>query len=440
MPSNFRDTNALGGQRAVYVVDGCRSAFLKFRGKPGPFTASELAVQAGKPLLLRQPFQPDAFDEVILGCVGPGPDETNIGRVVALRLGCGHKVPGWTVQRNCASGMQAVDSAYRNIASGHTGLALAGGVEVMSHAPLLLNAAMVNWLAEWNKSKTLSGKIRTLSRLRPSFFSPVIALLRGLRDPLVGLSMGQTAENLAWRFGISREQMDTYAMESHQRLSQAQHAGLLDEIAIVYDKQGSTFAVDDGVRADSSVEKLAGLKPVFDRPFGSVTAGNSAQVSDGAAWLILASEDAMRTHNLEPIGRIIDTEWAGLDPAQMGLGPVHSVPPLLKRHNLTSQQIDYWELNEAFAAQVLACLAAWKDPGYCRSELALQQAFGEVSRERLNVDGGGISLGHPVGASGARIILHLLAVLKRNEAHRGVATLCVGGGQGGAVLVENTLR
>ncbi len=437
MTLNTSDATGLDGERAVYVVDGCRSAFLKFRGKPGPFTASELAVQAGRSLLLRQPFEANDFDEVILGCVGPSPDETNIGRVVALRLGCGDKMPAWTVQRNCASGMQAVDSAHCNIATGRTDLALAGGVEAMSHAPLLFNKAMVNWLAAWNTSKTLASKLQILTRFRPSFLAPVIALLRGLRDPLVGLSMGQTAENLAWRFGIDREQMDIYAVESHQRLRHAQASGYLNEIEIVYDQRGSAFASDDGVRPDSSVEKLASLKPVFDKKFGSVTAGNSAQVSDGAAWLILASEDAVRKHNLEPIGRIIDSEWAGLDPAQMGLGPVHAVSPLLERHKITPQQIDYWELNEAFAAQVLACLAAWKDPGYCRNELGLNKSFGEVPLERLNVDGGGISLGHPVGASGTRIILHLLEVLKRNNANRGVATLCVGGGQGGAVLLEN---
>jgi acetyl-CoA C-acetyltransferase len=307
----------------------------------------------------------------------------------------------------------------------------------MSHAPLLFSDAMVNWLAAWSKTKTFGKKIEVMRRFRPSLLSPVIALLRGLTDPVVGLSMGQTAEILAWRFGISREQMDHYAVESHQRLNSAQNSGNLEEIEIVYDKRGSPFASDDGARVDSTVEKLATLKPVFDKKFGNVTAGNSAQVSDGAAWLILASEDAMRKHKLEPIGRIIDSEWAGVDPAQMGLGPVHAVSALLKRHQIPAEQIDYWELNEAFAAQVLACLAAWKDPGYCRNELGLHKAFGEVPHERLNVDGGGISLGHPVGASGTRIILHLLRVLKRNNAKRGVATLCVGGGQGGAILVEN---
>lgn len=423
--------------RAVFVVDGSRTPFLKARGRPGPFKAVDLAVAAGKPLLLRQPFEPEACDEVILGCVAPGPDEANIGRVAALRLGCGDRVPAWTVQRNCGSGMQAVDTAFRNIADGRSELVLAGGVEAMSHSPVLLSEDMVGWLADWNAARGISQKVRTLARLRPGFVTPVIGLLRGLTDPVVGLSMGQTAENLAHRFGITREQMDAYAVESHRRLDRAYRVGDMGEVEVVYDTAGHHYERDDGIRADSDVAKLAKLRPVFDRPFGNATAGNSAQVTDGAAWLILASENTVKLHDLPVLGRIVDTEWAGLDPAQMGLGPVHATVPLLKRRRVGAERIDYWEINEAFAAQVLACLAALKDAAYCKQQLGLSKAFGEIPHERLNVDGGGISLGHPVGASGARIVLHLLHVLRRNQAQRGVASLCIGGGQGGAVLVES---
>ncbi len=423
--------------RPVYIVDGARSPFLKFRGRPGPFRAADLAVYAARSLLMRQPFDASELDEVILGCVAPGPDEVNIARVAALRLGCGYKVPAWTVQRNCASGLQALDSAYHNIASGLTELTLAGGVEAMSHAPLLFSTAMVNWLADWSQAKGMGSRARLLSRLRPAHFTPVISLLKGLTDPVVGLSMGQTAENLAYRFDIGRRQMDAYAVESHRRLGHAHDAGCLDEIETLYDTHGNIYERDDGLRTDSSIEKLSRLKPVFDRSFGLVTAGNSAQVTDGAAWLILASEDAVDKYDLPVIGLIVDTQWAALSPAQMGLGPVHAVVPMLQRRKLSLQDIDYWEINEAFAAQVLACIEALKDEYYCTQELGLDAAFGEISQERLNIDGGGISLGHPVGASGARIVLHLLKVLQRQQAERGVATLCIGGGQGGAILVEN---
>lgn len=426
------------GGRPVLVVDGSRTPFLKVRGKPGAFAASDLAVAAARPLLARQPFSATDLDEVILGCVMPGPDEANIGRVAALRLGCGERVPAWTVQRNCASGLQSIDCAAQNIASGRSGLVLAGGVESMSHAPILYNHAMVNWLAALSRARSPGAKLRAIAGLRPGHLKPVIALLRGLTDPVVGLSMGQTAEILAHRFGITREQMDAFALRSHQRLDAGHRAGHLDEIEELYDSRGNFYDHDDGLRADSSMEQLAKLRPVFDRPDGNVTAGNSAQVTDGAAWLLLASEDTVARYELPVIGRLIDSQWAGLDPAQMGLGPAYAMAPLLMRQGFDSTDIDFWEINEAFAAQVLACLAAWQDAGFCQTELGRDTPFAPIDESRLNVDGGGVSIGHPVGASGARIVLHLLHVLEREQAHRGVASLCIGGGQGGALLVERT--
>ena len=250
--------------------------------------------------------------------------------------------------------------------------------------------------------------------------------------------MGQTAEILAHRFGITREQMDAFALRSHQRLDAGHRAGHLDEIEVLYDSRGNLYDHDDGLRADSSMEQLAKLRPVFDRPDGNVTAGNSAQVTDGAAWLLLASEDTVARYELPVIGRLIDSQWAGLDPAQMGLGPAYAMAPLLMRQGFDSTDIDFWEINEAFAAQVLACLAAWQDAGFCQTELGRDTPFTPIDESRLNVDGGGVSIGHPVGASGARIVLHLLRVLERKQAHRGVASLCIGGGQGGALLVERT--
>jgi acetyl-CoA C-acetyltransferase len=423
-------------RRPVYVVDGSRTPFLKARGKPGPFTAADLALAGGSPLLARQPFDPEEFDEVILGCVMPSASEVNIARVVALRLGCGERVPAWTVQRNCASGMQALDAAAGDIASGRAELVLAGGVEAMSHAPILFSAPMVEWLAAWNGARTTAARLRVLARLRASHLRPVIGLVRGLSDPVVGLSMGQTAEILAHRFAIGRDAMDRFALRSHQRLENARREGRLGEVEVIYDRHGGYYDHDDGVRADSTLDKLADLKPVFDRPYGAVTAGNSAQVTDGAAWLILASEAAVSRHQLPVLGRIVDCQWAGLDPAHMGLGPVYAMAPLLQRHGLGSADIDYWEINEAFAAQVLACLAAWQDAGFCRDQLACEAPFEPIDEERLNVDGGAVSIGHPVGASGARIVLHLLQVLREHGAHRGIASLCIGGGQGGAMLIE----
>ena len=431
--------------KAIYVVDGARTPFLKARNKPGPFAASDLATTAGRAVLNRAPFEPNELDEVILGCASPSVDEVNIGRVVALRMGCGQKVPGWTVMRNCASGMQALDSAIANIQVGRANLVLAGGVDALSRAPLLFSDAMTLWFSSFFAAKTAGQKVAALAKFRLGYLAPVIGIMKGLTDPNVGLIMGQTAENLAHRFGITRAQMDEFAARSHALVVRAQEEGrflsgeadgLAPEITPVYDRAGTLYKDDDGVRKDSTVENLAKLKPFFDRKYGTVTAGNSSQVTDGAAWLLLATEEAVKRHGLEPVGRIVDSQWAALDPAQMGLGPVHAATPILQRHGLGLNDLDAWEINEAFAAQVLGCIEAWKSDAYCREQLGLDRALGALDMEKLNVDGGAIALGHPVGASGARIVLHLLHVLKRNQGKRGIATICIGGGQGGAMLVE----
>lgn len=424
-------------QRDVYIVDGARTPFLKARGKPGPFSASDLAVNAGKELLQRQSFSPSEINEVVIGCMMPSPDEANIGRVIALRLGCGKNVPAWTVQRNCASGMQALDSAAKDIASGRHELVLAGGTEAMSRAPLLYNEHMTTWLAGLSGAKGWKGKLKEWTQFRPSFLKPVIALLRGLTDPIVNLSMGQTAENLAYRFNITREQMDQFAMESHQLALAGQEHHHFAEVLPSFSTHGDFFLADDGVRNDSTMEKLAKLKPFFDKKFGSVTAGNSSQVSDGAALLLLASKEAVEKYQLPVLAKIVDVQWAGVEPAEMGLGPVYATSQLLQRQQLGFQDIDYWEINEAFAAQVIGCLRAWESDEYCRQNLGLNGALGAIDRSKLNVDGGAIAIGHPVGASGARIVLHLVETLKRQHAKKGIATICIGGGQGGAMLIEN---
>ena len=346
-------TKQANKKRDVYIVDGKRTPFLKAKGKPGAFLASDLAVAAARPLLLQNSFDPAELDEVIVGCVMPTADEANIARIIALRLGIPHSVPAWTVQRNCASGMQALDCAFQNIHNGKADLILAGGTEAMSRAPILHNDLMVNWLSMFMGARTLSSKLTTLTKLRPAHLKPIIALVRGLSDPIVGLSMGQTTEEIAYRFGISREQMDEYSVTSHQRLAAATDNGHLSEIEAVYDNAGAFFDFDDGIRRDSSMPNLAKLKPYFDRKYGKVTPGNSAQVTDGAAMLLLASEDAVKKYNLPVLAKITDSEWAGCDPSQMGLGPAHAMAPIMKRNKLAITDVDNWEINEAFAGQVL---------------------------------------------------------------------------------------
>lgn len=421
----------------VYIVDGARAPFLKARSEPGPFSASDLAVACAKPLLARQPFPASALDEVIVGCVIPAADEANIARLIALRLGCGKRVPAHTVQRNCASGLQAVATAAERIVLGRAQLVLAGGTEAMSRSPIQWNAAMVGWLGKMLRARQPLDRVRALARFRPSYLKPVYSLLLGLTDPLVKLSMGQTAEIVAHRFGISRESQDVYALQSHRRLAAAFDAGdMRGEVETLYDASGRYYTEDTGLRRDTDLEQLAQLKPVFDRKYGLVTSGNSSQVTDGAAMLLLASEAAVKRHELSVLGEWVDHEWAGVDPSQMGLGPVHAVAQLLTRQRLKMGDLRQMELNEAFAAQVLACQAAWDSAQYAREELGLEAPLGAMDPERLNPEGGAISNGHPVGASGARLVLHLLHALNRQGGGLGVATLCIGGGQGGAMLLR----
>jgi acetyl-CoA C-acetyltransferase len=423
--------------RPIFIVDGSRTPFLKARSGPGPFTPVDLAVQCGRPLLARQPFPPNAFDQVILGCVNVIADEMNPGRVAALRLGMGESMVAHTVQINCGSGMQSIDTGYRYIREGVADLILAGGTEALSYAPLVWSAAGVRWFAGLAGAKGIGAKIMALLKMRPKYFKPIIGLERGLTDPITELNMGQTAEVVGHLFGITREQSDAYAVESHRRLAHAQSQGWLKgEIETAFAGDGSFYDHDDGVRPDSTPDSLAKLKPVFERPWGQVTAGNSSQITDGASWVILASEEAVARHGLQPKAVIVDSEWAALDPSIMGLGPVLSATALLKRNELELADIETWELNEAFATQVLGCLAAWNDDRFCREILGLPRAAGKIDRAKLNVDGGAISLGHPVGTSGNRIVLHLINAMKRLGTRRGIATECIGGGLGGAMLIE----
>lgn len=423
--------------RPVYIVDGARTPFLKTRGKPGPFSPVDLAVQCGRPLLMRLDLPADAFNEVILGCVNVVAGEMNPARVAALRLGLSETTTAFTVQINCGSGMQSVDTAFRTIREGSAELILAGGAEALSHAPMMLQDEAVEWLAGLQTSKSLGDRMRRLTDVKFQHLKPVISLKKGLTDPNVGLNMGQTAEVIAHLFNISRRAADEYAVSSHKRLALAQREGwLAGEVMPAISAEGELFEFDDGVRPDSSMESLAKLKPVFEAPYGKVTAGNSSQITDGASWLVLASEEALEKYKLTPRAVIVDSNWSALDPQIMGLGPVLSVNQLLQRSQLGFADIDLWELNEAFAAQVLACLAAWESADFCRNALGLDAPLGRIDREKLNIDGGAVSLGHPVGTSGNRIVLHLMNAMHRKGVKRGIATECIGGGQSGAMLIE----
>ena len=422
---------------AVYLVDGVRTPFLRVGRQPPPFSAAELAAQGMRALLARARIAPDAIDEVLLGCVLPAADEVNIARVAMLRAGLPEHIPALTVNRVCGSGMQAIDSAARNIAAGVTDVALAGGVESMSHAPVVISRPAQELMQALNAADSDEQRLALARQLTARDNAPLNTMFCALSDAVVGMRMGDTAEVLAKKFAISRSEQDAFALQSHQRALAAWEAGHFDdEITPLRTQEGKTFSRDTGMRPDTSMDKLAALKPVFDPEAGTVSAGNSSQITDGAAMVLLASERAVREHGLRPLARIEAATWAGLPPREMGLGPAYAIARLLREGALDSlRSVDFFEINEAFAAQVLACTRALADERFCREQFRLAQAAGEIAPQQLNVDGGAIAIGHPLGASGARIVLHLAHVLRRHSAQKGLAALCIGGGQGGAMLL-----
>jgi len=422
----------------LYIVDGVRTPFCKMGTALAAADAVDLGRTAAAAVLARTGIDPAQIDEVIFGCVGQPMDAANPGRVIALRAGVPDGVPAITVHRNCASGFEAITQAAEKIAAGRGDIFLVGGTESMSRYPLLYNERATRKYGELAKAKTATQKLSRLLRFRPADFSPRVSLQLGLSDPVCGCNMGQTAELLARDWRITREQQDAFALQSHQRAAAAKPR-LAEETWPVYPRaQRTPVAVteDNGVREQQTMEALAKLRPVFEKRGGTVTAGNASQITDGAVALLVMSEAGLQRTGLTPIGRLIDYAYAGCEPARMGLGPVYAIARAEKRTGLGLADADLIEINEAFAAQVLACRAAANSAGFGRQQLGRDGPLGEIPAEKLNVNGGGIALGHPVGATGARLVLTTLRELKRRRARRGLVSLCVGGGQGGALWLE----
>jgi acetyl-CoA acetyltransferase family protein len=413
----------------LYIVDGVRTPFCKMATDLAPADAVELGRTAAAAVLTRTGIDPAIIDEVIFGCVGQPIDAVNLSRVIALRAGVPRHVPAMTVHRNCASGFESLTTAADRIAAGRGDIYLVGGTESMSHYPLLYNDRAVRKFTALARAKSLPQKLSAFARFRPSDFSPRISLQLGLTDPVCGLNMGQTAEKLARDFAIPRDAQDAFALRSHQRATAARDR-LADEITPVYPRhprEVSAVLTDNGVRESQTLDALQKLRPLFDRLDGTVTAGNASQVTDGACALLVMSEAGLKRTGLTPLGRLVDYAYAGCEPARMGLGPVFAIARAAQRTGLTLADADLIELNEAFAAQVLACQSA------ARSS---EHALGEIPDAILNVNGGAIALGHPVGATGARLVLTALKELHRRHARRALVTLCIGGGQGGALWLE----
>ena len=424
--------------RDVVLIDGFRTPFAKAGTGLASVSARELGRVAVSELLVRHGVNPRDVDEVILGNVAQPSDSTNIARVVALLSGIPERVPAFTVQRNCASGMESIVQAHERIAAGHADLIVAGGTESMTGIPLYMSDGMTRMFERLMRARTLGARVGAVAALRPRDFAPRLAILEGLTDPISGLNMGETAELLAKEFAISREAQDDFALQSHRRAVAATDSGRLGEeiVPVFAPPYEQVVAEDVGPRRGQTLEALAKLKPFFDRRNGTVTVGNSCPVTDGAAAMLVASAEKARALGLKPAGRLRGYAFAGLDPARMGLGPAYATPVALERAGVAFRDIGLVELNEAFAAQVIANEIAMASPKYCREKLGLPGAIGELDRARLNVNGGAIALGHPVGVSGTRLTLTLLREMRRRDVGLGLATLCVGGGQGAALVLE----
>jgi acetyl-CoA C-acetyltransferase/acetyl-CoA acyltransferase len=360
----------------------------------------------------------------------------NIARVVALRAGIPKDKPAMTVQRNCASGLEAITTAQERVAAGHGEVFVVGGTESMSQLPLLFRHEAAVKFAMLSRAKSFGAKARAVAAFRPQDFAPLIALKLGLTDPVADLNMGETAEVLAREFGIARDVQDAFAVRSQLRAAQSRQA-LAEEITPVFAGRREVKAVveDNGIRPDSSLEKLAKLPPLFDVRNGSVTAGNSSQVTDGAVALLVATEAMAEKLGMTPLGRLVSHAYTGCDPARMGLGPVKAMHAALQRAGWKLEDADIVEINEAFAAQTLAVLKCLKDKSSAQ-HAGLEEPLGELDDSRLNPQGGAIALGHPVGASGARLVLTALKQLQRSGQKRALVSLCIGGGQGGAACLE----
>ncbi|HVM62583.1 MAG TPA: thiolase family protein [Verrucomicrobiae bacterium] len=406
------------------IIDGIRTPFTKAGTELKSLPAQDLGRIVVSELLERAALDPRKISQVIFGCVAQPAEAANVARVIALNAGLPEEIPAYTVHRNCASGFESLTSAYEKMVAGQGDTFVVGGTESMSNIPLLFSTAAADKFAALARAKSFLKRLGALLAFRPSDFKPRIGVRMGLTDPVCGLNMGETAEVLYRDYGIPRERQDAFALESHQKATKAR-VKLAEEICPVYLPNGRYVDKDNGIRENQTMEALAKLRPVFDKHNGTVTAGNASQITDGAVALLVMEEEKARRLDFKPLGFLRGYSYVGVDPKRMGLGPAYAIPKVLEDSRVRWNEVQLIEINEAFAMQVLAV------------DLVLRKQFGlEINHDLLNVNGGAVALGHPVGASGARLVLTLLKEMKRRNLKTGIVSACVGGGQGGALILE----
>ncbi len=422
----------------IAIVEGVRTPYVRAGTLFSRLTAVDLGRLPVAELIARSGIDPARIDSVIIGNVAQPPDAVNVARVIGLYAGIPDSVPAFTVHRNCASGIQSIISAAQSIATGEADIVIAGGVESMTNIPFFITPDLQDIITKYQRGKGMGARISALGKIRPRHLVPRIGLMLGLTDPTCRLDMGQTAEVLARELDISRQAQDEFALLSHQRAAAAHEEGRFeDEIMTVFapPRYDEAVVFDNGIRTEQSMEALAKLRPVFQKKYGTVTAGNSSQITDGGAAVLLMSEKTAEKLGLEPLGFIVDHAFAGLEPKRMGLGPSYSTSIVLEKSGIDYSKIGLIEMNEAFAAQIIANEKVFADDKLSEHFLG-RKAIGAIDRNIFNVNGGAIAMGHPVGSTGTRIIHTLLLEMRRRSVDLGLATLCVGGGQGVSVLLE----
>ena len=430
-----RSVRGEGGR--VAIVDGCRTPFCKSGTDLQDLDVIELAGIPAAELVTRMNLDAEEIGLSIFGVVVAALHAPNLGREVVFRASLPMAIPGTTVNLACASSNRAITSGAEAILSGQCGVVLAGGAESLSNVPIRYSKSGARRLVEFSKAKRLSQKLAVLSKVRPRDLVPVPP---AIAEYTTGMTMGQACEKMAKENDISRRSQDEIALLSHQRAAAAWDEGrFAEQVVTVFPRPGYDRAVsaDNGVRADSSLEALLKLKPVFDRKYGTLTAGNSSPITDGGSAVLLMSEEKAKSLGYEPLGYIRSWSYAALDPgSQLLQGPAYAAPIALERAGLGLQDIDLVEMHEAFAAQIVSNLKAFASPKFAGEELGRSRQLGEVDLERFNVNGGSISIGHPFGATGARVTVQLLQELKRRSLNLGLLTVCAAGGVGFAMVVE----
>lgn len=420
--------------RKIAIVGGQRIPFARANTAYAQHSNQDLLTAALSAVVDRFQLHGERLGEVAAGAVLKFSGDFNLTRECVLSCGLSPETPAYDVQQACATSLQAAIQVGNKIALGQIEAGIAGGVDSASDAPIAVSEGLRKLLLDLNRARGNTQKLKILSRFRPNYLVPLIP---AVNEPRTGLSMGQHTERMAKHWQIAREDQDRLALESHLRAAAAYEAGFFDDLLVPY----AGLSRDNNLRPDTSLERLAKLKPAFDRTAGTLSAGNSTPLTDGASALLLCSEDWALQRGLKVQARLIDAETAAVDfagrkPEGLLMAPAYAVPRLLARNGLRLQDFDFYEIHEAFAAQVLCTLKAWEDPVFCSQQLGLERPLGGIDRARLNIKGGSLALGHPFAATGGRILAAAAKILSERGSGRGLISICAAGGLGVAAIVE----